>query len=159
MSGAILAIVGQNIGAKNFTRAKITVKRGLALVSGFMMFVCLFMIIFAKPIFSIFTDEMKVIAVSIDFIRYRGPFFVFMGVRMIISSGFNGAGNPKVGLFTVIFGSFVIGLPTAYLLSGFIGLNGVWIGISTGSFSGAVLAYVLYHLQFPRNNDLEDNRF
>ncbi|MBW1642284.1 MAG: MATE family efflux transporter [Deltaproteobacteria bacterium] len=155
MSGAILAIVGQNIGAKNFDRARITVGRGVILISGFMLVVCIFAIIFAKQIFYIFTDELKVIAVSIDFIRYRGPFFVFMGVRMIISAGFNGAGNPKVGLFTVLFGPFVVGLPLAVILSGMMGLNGIWLGISAGSVGSAALAYLLYTLQFPRQNSTD----
>lgn len=149
LSGAILAIVGQNFGAKNMERARITIKKGSLLISGFMLAVCIFFIIFARQISGIFTDETEVISVCIDYIRYRAPFFVFMGIRMVISAGFNGTGNPRVGLFTVLFGPFVMGLPLALALRNVMGLNGIWIGISAGNLAAAVLSCLLYHYTFP----------
>lgn len=158
MSGAILAIVGQNIGAKNLDRARTTIRRGIVLIAGFMLIVCFFAILFSNKIFYIFTDDLKVIAVCINFILYRAPFFVFMGIRMVVSAGFNGAGNPKVGLFTVLLGSFVIGLPLAIFLSRSIGLNGIWIGISVGSFAAAVLSCLLYIYTFPIKKEISSRK-
>ena len=73
-----------------------------------------------------------------------------MGVRMIIGAGFNGVGNPRVGLLTLLFGLFAVGLPAAVYLQMSQGLNGVWLDLSLANFSGTIAAYGVYWWRFPK---------
>ena len=68
---------------------------------------------------------------------------------MMIGAGFNGAGNPKVGLLTLLFGLFVMGLPSTLLLSNLMGLNAVWIGLSVANLTGAAAAPIIFRQWFP----------
>jgi Na+-driven multidrug efflux pump len=72
---------------------------------------------------------------------------------MIIGAGFAGAGNAKVGLFTLLFGLFVVGLPAAIFLSKIIGLNAMWIGLSSSNVAGAALAFLLLWWGFPTRRE------
>lgn len=150
MSGAILTIVGQNFGADNLDRAQKTIRNSMLMLALFMLSVAGVSLLFAEPIVSIFTQDAEVVALSIGFLYIRAPFWAFMGVRMIIGAGFNGVGNPKVGLLTLLFGLFVVGLPAAVYLQASIGLNAVWLGLSLANLSGTMAAYGTYLWRFPR---------
>jgi putative MATE family efflux protein len=149
MSGAILTIVGQNYGAGKLERARQTIKNAMVLITVFMFGLTALSLLFAEPINSIFTRDAQVIAFGVDFLFYRAPFWAFLGVRMMIGAGFNGAGNPKVGLLTLLFGLFVMGLPSSLLLSNLMGLNAVWIGLSVANVTGAAAAYIIFRQWFP----------
>jgi Na+-driven multidrug efflux pump len=149
MSGAILTIVGQNYGAGKLERARQTVKKSMTLIVTFMLGLTALSLLFAHPINSIFTRDAQVIALGIDFLFYRSPFWAFLGVRMMIGAGFNGAGNPKVGLLTLLFGLFVMGLPSTLLLSNLMGLNAAWVGLSVANLTGAAAAYLVFRQWFP----------
>jgi putative MATE family efflux protein len=153
MSGAIVTIVGQNYGARNIDRARQTTQKAVMLIAAFMFGVGIIALCFSKPILLIFTTDPTVIAMGMDFIIFRAPFFAIAGIRMIIGSGFAGAGNAKVGLFTLLFGLFVVGLPTAIFLSRIIGLNAMWIGLSSSNVAGAMLAYFLLWWGFPTHRE------
>jgi Na+-driven multidrug efflux pump len=153
MGGAIVTIVGQNYGAQNLDRASQTIQKAVILIAGFMLCVGALSIYLAKPILYIFTRDLEVIAMGKAFILYRAPFFALIGVRMTISSGFAGAGNPKVGLITLLFGLFVVGLPTAMILNDIVGLNAMWIGLSSSNLAGSSLAYFLLLWGFPTRRE------
>ena len=93
-------------------------------------------LLFARPINMIFTRDNRVIELGISFLFYRAPFWMLMGVRIMIGAGFNGAGKPRVGLLTLLFGLFTMGLPAALLLKSLMGLNAVWAGLSIANLTG-----------------------
>jgi Na+-driven multidrug efflux pump len=80
-----------------------------------------------------------------------------MGVRIMIGAGFNGAGKPKVGLLTLLFGLFVMGLPATLMLKAFMGLNAVWAGLSIANLTGAAAAYIVYRRSLARLDDTAPN--
>ncbi len=153
MSGAILTIVGQNYGARKLERAQKTIRNSMLLLALFMLSVAGVSLLFAKPIVSIFTQNAEVVSLSVDFLYIRAPFWAFMGVRMIIGAGFNGVGNPKVGLLTLLFGLFAVGLPAAMVLQASLGLNAVWLGLSLANLSGTIAAYGIYRWRFPKGRE------
>ena len=150
MSGAILTIVGQNYGANKMDRAQKTIRNSMLMLALFMLSVAGVSLLFAKPIVAIFTQEAEVVALGIGFLYIRAPFWALMGVRMIIGAGFNGVGNPKVGLLTLLFGLFAVGLPAAIYLQASLGLNAVWLGLSLANLSGTIAAYCIYCGGFPK---------
>jgi Na+-driven multidrug efflux pump len=146
--------VGQNYGAFQLERARQAIKSAAIIIAGFMLGVGLLSLIFSQQILFIFTDDPAVIAFGKDFLLFRAPFFALVGVRMTVSSGFAGAGNPKVGLFTLLFGLFIVGLPTAMVLNDIIGLNAMWIGLSSSNLAGSLLACFLFLRGFPARQEI-----
>jgi Na+-driven multidrug efflux pump len=153
MSGAVLTIAGQNYGAGNIERTRTTIKHAMFLISVFMISVASIALIFAGPFNMVFTRDIRVIALGTSFLYYRAPFWALMGVRIMIGAGFNGAGKPKVGLLTLLFGLFVMGLPAAFMLKSLIGLNAVWAGLSIANLTGAAAAYIVYRRSLARLDD------
>jgi putative MATE family efflux protein len=151
MSGAVLTIAGQNYGSGDVERTRDTIKHAIFLISVFMISVALIALLFARPINMIFTRDSRVIALGISFLYYRAPFWMLMGVRIMIGAGFNGAGKPKVGLLTLLFGLFVLGLPSALILESVMGLKAVWAGLSIANLTGAASAYIVYRRSFERH--------
>jgi putative MATE family efflux protein len=149
MAGGVLTVVGQNYGAMQLERARKAIISAVILIAGFMLGVGALSLFFSRELLYIFTDDPVVIAFGKDFLLFRAPFFALVGVRMTVSSGFAGAGNPKVGLFTLLFGLFIVGLPTAIILNNIIGLNAMWIGLSSSNLAGSSLAYFLFLWGFP----------
>ncbi len=149
MSGAILTIVGQNYGAGKLERARKTIRNSIVLVVGLMFAISILSMVFAKPIISIFSRNAEMIALGVDFLTWRAAFWALSGVRMIIGAGFNGVGNPRVGLLTLLFGLFAMGLPASILLDELLGLNSVWAGLSIANLMGAAAAYIVYRWWFP----------
>ena len=153
MSGAVLTIAGQNYGSGNIERTRDTIKHAIFLISVFMISVALIALLLARPINMIFTRDTEVIAFGISFLFYRAPFWMLMGVRIMIGAGFNGAGKPRIGLLTLLFGLFVMGLPAALLLKSLMGLNAVWAGLSIANLTGAAAAYIVYRRSFAHRQD------
>jgi putative MATE family efflux protein len=148
MSGAVLTIAGQNYGAGNIERTRDTIKYAMLLISIFMISLAVIALSFAGPINMVFTRDVRVIAIGIGFLFFRAPFWLLMGVRIMIGAGFNGAGKPSVGLLTLLFGLFVMGLPTSLMLRNVMGLNAVWAGLSIANLTGAAAAYIVYRRYF-----------
>jgi putative MATE family efflux protein len=153
MSGAVLTIAGQNYGAGNIERTRTTIKHAMFLISVFMISVASLALMFAGPINTIFTRDARVIALGTSFLFYRAPFWAFMGVRIMIGAGFNGAGKPRVGLLTLLFGLFIMGMPATFMFKSLMGLNAVWVGLSVANLTGAAAAYIVYRRSFARLAD------
>ena len=153
MSGAVLTIAGQNYGAGNIERTRTTIKHAIFLISVFMISVAAIALLFAGPINTIFTRDARIIALGTSFLFFRAPFWALMGVRIMIGAGFNGAGKPRVGLLTLLFGLFIMGLPATFMLKSLMGLNAVWAGLSIANLTGAAAAYIVYRRSFARLDD------
>lgn len=155
MAGAVLTIVGQNFGAQNLDRARRTVQQAVIIIACFMLGITALSLCLTQPLLLIFTRDPQVVAYGIDFILYRAPFFAFVGVRMTIAAGFNGIGNPKVGLVTLIMGLFGVGLPAALILGPMLGLKATWIGLSAANLTGAALAFFWFWRRFPSVSSID----
>jgi Na+-driven multidrug efflux pump len=55
-----------------------------------------------------------------------------------------GAGDTLIPMFITLFSLWVIRIPTSYLLSLRLGVNGIWWGIPVAWFLGMTLTYLYY---------------
>lgn len=140
-STAVSAFVGQNYGAKKWDRIYKGFFTSLAAVSILGVFTSLLLIIGAKPLFSIFIPDPKVIPYGIDYLRILGYSQLFMCIEICTAGAFNGMGRT---IPPSINGVILTGarIPAAIILSRpeLLGLNGVWWSISISSIlKGIVL--------------------
>ncbi|TLG77225.1 MATE family efflux transporter [Culicoidibacter larvae] len=138
IQGAIAAFVGQNYGAKHMGRINSGFNSALKLVTVFGIIISLLFILFPKPLFSIFIDEPDVIEMGVGYMQALGFSQLFMCIELLSVGAFNGMGKTYAPpIVSIIFSAARI--PLAILLSGFIGLEGIWISISVTSIVKGIL--------------------
>lgn len=139
---AILTMVGQNVGAKNFVRAKNIAWVGCLMAGIFMSVIALLFLSAPRYFISVFNNDPELIRYGISYIRYIAPTYVFLGLIMILSFAFQGFGKGVPGVAIAIFRLGIIAVPLAYLLAlnlGY-GLTGVWIAIAASNVLTAVFS-------------------
>ncbi len=139
---AILTMVGQNVGAKNYLRAKNIAWVGCAIAGSFILAIALIFLSAPRFLISMFNDNPELVKYGSSYIRYIAPTYLFIGVIMILSFAFQGFGKGFPGIIIALFRLGIVAVPLAYFLTlnlGY-GLTGVWIAIAasnvlTGVFS------------------------
>ncbi|QZX99410.1 MATE family efflux transporter [Halobaculum rubrum] len=146
-------MTGQNIGAEKpdraATAAGIAAKTMLAILGGLGIVV----ILTARPIAAVFTDDPAVIAVTADFLRWVAPTFGFIGVMRAYTGSFRGAGKTMTAAAISILMLGFIRLPVALGLArpDILGLplpafgsTGIWMAFAVSNTAGAIIAYLWY---------------
>ena len=110
---AITTFVGQNFGARRYDRAKKSVRVCLLMTLGATLVLSAFLILFAEPLFQLFTDDRPVIRQGLGMLRLLAPtYFTYICIE-ILSGALRGAGDTL--------------LPTLMTLAGVCLLRVVWI--------------------------------
>ncbi|MBE6051463.1 MAG: MATE family efflux transporter [Clostridium sp.] len=149
LSAALSTFVGQNYGAKKYSR----INRGsrIAILTAIVwgIFTSCALIFFSKPLFSIFVNEIEAIEKGSEYLRVLGYSQLFMCIEITITGIFKGIGRTKIPSYIgIIFTGARI--PMALLLSkeNILGLSGIWWSISISSvFKGTILLSVFLVLR------------
>lgn len=136
---AATTLVSQNMGAKNFTRAKDIAWKITSYAGSVMLLVSLFILLFKENIAMLFTKDPAVIASASGYLAAIGYTEIFLGFEIVMEGVFSGLGNT---LPPTIIGLplNLLRLPLAYYLSRSFGADGIWwtIGITT-TLKGVIL--------------------
>ncbi len=101
-NAAMTTFVGQNLGAKEFSRAKKGTRFGiicsvtLAELIGFLLYIA------AVPLISAFTQEPEAIAFGVDKMRILSPFYCFLAVSHSIAAVLRGAGKARIPMLVMM---------------------------------------------------------
>lgn len=134
--------VGQNLGAEQPVRARRAgwlssgLGMGVTAVTGAAFFLA------PELIMQIFTDDPAVVAAGSSYLRIVSVAQMFMALDLILESAMSGAGYT---LFPMLVGITltVARLPMAEVLSGVLGLAGIWWAISSTTMArGAAMAWI-----------------
>ena len=140
-STAISAFIGQNYGAKKWGRINKGYFTSLFAVVIIGVFTSLLLITCAKPLFSLFIPDKKVVPYGADYLRILGYSQLFMCIEISTAGAFNGIGRTMPPALNGILLT-AARIPAAIYLSkpNLLGLNGVWWSISLSSIlKGIVL--------------------
>ncbi|MBN2127423.1 MAG: MATE family efflux transporter [Candidatus Diapherotrites archaeon] len=144
MSG-IIAITGQNIGAKKINRIQKTIKVAsiISIISTILF--TLIMIFFPETLFKIFSSDLNVISIGTQYLSIVAFTYVFYGIAFNLMGVFLGAG--KTIISTAMIGlNWTIVLIFAFLLSPSMGLTGIWIALLAGSILFCLSLITIYFL-------------
>jgi Na+-driven multidrug efflux pump len=108
------------------------------------VFVCIILIIFKANLISIFNSNEDVIKIGSDYLMTLGPFFIFIATSFILTSAIRGAGDSVFALISSMISLWLARIPTAYVLSKLVGVNGIWMGIPIGWFVGLIVTGTYY---------------
>lgn len=147
ISMAISALVGQNIGAGNITRAS-----EIARLGAFISFIALTVIgvivfIFAQQLVSFFIpNDTDVIALGTAYIHTIALTFGFIGIQMSLNGVFRASGNMVTAMVLALISQWVLQFPLAYFLSKHTSLeiNGLWWAMPISSVIMAIVTILWY---------------
>lgn len=146
ISTAVITIVGQNVGAKNFKRAEKTTWTATLMAIIFMEVIGIILFLFPEFWISMFNKNSEIIAYGSSYIRIVSLLYMLIGVGIIISSAFQGAGKGYPSLILSVLRLFILSVPLAYFLSKIYGVVGIWLGIAVSIIVTAVVAAIWFKM-------------
>ena len=145
IASALVTMIGQNYGRKNFDRVGKIWRTGLLLTVGVVIFLAAVMITIAPHVYPFFSAVDKVVWYAVLQTRIMEFTFVFAGIGILARSAFQAVGKPVPAFIITVLRLAGIAIPMAYFYVRVLdlGIYGVWFGIITGNVIGAVLALIL----------------
>ncbi len=137
-------IVGYNYGAGEFDRVKKAIRYSLLSAAVIMAVGTVAALGFPAQIFAMFDAEEALLDAGVSALRIISLGFVISTVGVIYSGTFEALGRGKDSLIVSLLRQFVITIPLSYLLSAFIGINGVWIAFPISELCAAIAARLLF---------------
>jgi len=129
-ASAITAFIGQNFGAKKWSRIRSTYRIATLVMMAYGALVTITLFVFATPLVSIFLDYPPDIIIGRDYLRIIGLAQLLFCMEGVASGSFRGRGlTYKPSIVSII--SNILRVFVAYFLAASaLGINGVWIGIA-----------------------------
>ncbi|MCU7375955.1 MATE family efflux transporter [Paucibacter sp. O1-1] len=133
LSGAVGAIVGQNFGANEFDRVRLSLTKAIQFCVVYVLAMSLILFLLRDVIVSSFDMKGDAAELILFFCQYIAVFFIFSGILFIANASFNNLGKAKYStLFNV--GKATIGtIPFVYFGAQWGGVYGVLIGQVIGA--------------------------
>ena len=147
LSGAVGPIIGQNFGAKNFSRVKRALRDGLIFAMLYAVGVSLVLYLLRQPLIAAFHISGRAAQLVDFFATYIAISWVFIGGLFVATAAFNNLGKPMYSTLTN-WGRATLGtIPFAIAGSAYAGAEGILVGTAIGSaffgFGSMILAYWL----------------
>lgn len=101
-NAAMTTFVGQNLGAKEYERAKKGSRFGLLCSLTIAELIGVIMIIFGPMLISAFTSEPEAIAYGLDKLRISSPFYFLLAASHGLAAVLRGAGKAKVPMVVML---------------------------------------------------------
>src|SRR5256712_2124128 len=141
LSIASSALVGQNLGARDPSRAELTAREATKLSILIMGLIGVFNFIFAPWIAYAFVGPGPAHDLSVTFIRVHATSIPAIGLFFTLSGSLRGAGDTKWPLYASLAGTYLIPLPLPAALGFGLGLGvfGVWIALPVEYYLRSVI--------------------
>lgn len=140
-------IAGYNFGARQFDRVMkvlwLTMIGGtLITTSGFIMGE-----FFPEFISRAFTQDDKLIELSVNGMRISFVSFIFIGSQIVITNFFQSIGKAKISIFLSLSRQLLFLLPCVILLPPYLGVDGVWYSMPISDAVAIIVAAVMITIQ------------
>ena len=142
VASAVGAIVGQNFGARKYSRITGTFWMAWLISTLFMLGCTLICLVIPQPIIGIFSRNSEVIGYGVTYLRIFAIGFAMVGTIMVVSATFQGLGKTYPSLVgavvdNALFAALVFTLPVYFNW----GIQSVWwIKLATAAAETAVVA-------------------
>lgn len=147
LSGAVGPIIGQNFGALNFDRIRMTVKQSMGFAFGYTLLIWPVLWLFSDPISDLFNLEAQGRHLFWLFAVVLTPLFFFNGVLFISNAACNNLERPRWSTYLNWTRNTVGLIPFLWFGEKYYGLEGVLIGPGIGGIIFGLLGYlVIRHL-------------
>lgn len=141
----ILPIIGYNYGAKNKTRVLQTIKSSIIISLIFTISGTISFLLLPTQIISMFDSSVEMLEIGINGLRILCLCFIPATFGIVFITIFQSLGQGFYSLIICLSRQIIITIPLAYILSKFIGLNGVWITFVISETIGAGISIYLFN--------------
>lgn len=139
-----LPIAGYNYGAENYNRVKETISISIKYAALLATFIFVLILIFAKPIVSVFTNDVDVIAETPDALRWVFAATPIIALQLIGAAYFQAAGKAIPALLLTLTKQGFFLIPLVLILPNYFGIFGVWVAFPIADILSTVItAYFL----------------
>lgn len=157
ISSAIISIVGQNLGNKNYKRADESFKKSILLTSIIGLIGCVILLLGRVNIINFFMqskDDMEVISQGITYLIYISFSMPLMGIFSSFQGLFQGSGQTKYAMSMEIARLWFVRLPMILFFKYFtqIGSSGIWFSMSFSNLIVCIYGYIIYKKKVWMNN-------
>ncbi len=147
LSGAVGPIIGQNFGAKNFSRVKRALRDGLAFAIIYSVATSLILYLLRGQLIAAFHISGRAAELVNFFATYIAVSWAFLGGLFVAAAAFNNLGKPTYSTWTN-WGRATLGtIPFAIIGGAYGGAEGILVGTALGSIvfglGSMILAYRL----------------
>ena len=144
IANSVSPLVGQNLGANQMERAERSTKIANLLGAALMAVIGAVFLIFPRTFVGIFTPDTTVIEIGAIYLQFLSPTFGFIAFSLILGRALNGAGDTRSPMVITLVSQVGVGLGLVILLSHFIGLNGIWLGIALSNVVQGIVMWLWY---------------
>lgn len=146
MCNSVSTLVGQNVGAKNITRARQAVYLVAKYNFIFMMSVAILFISFAEPIVNFFISEQEVVINATQCLRIFSYGFGLYAIGLVVIQAFNGAGDTYTPTWINGICFWMLQIPIAYwmAISLNIGPKGVFYSVLIAESLMAIIGLIIF---------------
>lgn len=144
-----VTMVGQNLGANNLPRAKMSGWISASLGAAIMAIFGILVYVFAKPIIGFFNSEADVIFYGTQALKIKAPVFLFSALVTTLSAAFQAFGKSHYSFFMTVF-RVVLMLALAYWFNTIWGVLGVWWAIALSGVVSGLINVSWYKIYQPK---------
>lgn len=147
INGAAGSVVGQNLGAGQYTRVKKTVYTSICLGMVIFLFEAAVVLIWPEQVYEFFTADSEVIALGVTYLHILLITFALTMIQGPYTSVITGSGNAKLNFFCGIIDGIVLRLGISYLLAYNMGFRviGYWYGNALAHVGPVVIGVVYFY--------------
>ena len=126
--------VGQALGRDDHQGAATSGWTALLIGAGFMTVSGLSLLVCARPIVEVFTNDPQVITISTRLFLLAAAFQLFDGIQVVATGVLRGVGDTRNPMICNLVAHWGVGLPVGYALAFGVGwgITGLWVGLSLG---------------------------
>lgn len=146
IGGALSAFVGQNIGAKQFDRAKNSVKIAISFSFGILVLGSILIYFIKEPIILFFIkDSKEVFDLSVNYMNILCFVFPLMAIFQGFLGVFSGSGHTKYTLYLTLSRLWLLRLPMIYAFGHFttLGSDGIWYSMLISNLIVCIIGYFI----------------
>ncbi len=138
-----MAMMGQNLGAKDFQRLKEIILTAVKFGAGAALLFSVLVFLGAPMIVGVFTDDTVVTEYALAYFRIVPLGYPFFAMAFIETSLFQGFGRSWPG-FWITFGRVALIIAGAYWVVNSLemSINGVWLSLMVGSVVASLLGFI-----------------
>ena len=148
-----LPIMGYNYGARDRRRLLSTLRCAVLVAVGIMAVGNLLFALLPEQLLRLFDASAAMLSLGVPALRIISCSYIFAAVGLIFSTLFQAAGKGGYSLTVFLLRQLFVIVPLAFLLSRWMGLNGIWLSFPIAEVVGA-LAAGLFFLSFRRKDSI-----
>ena len=144
LSSGMVPIIAYNYGARKRKRVTETIWKGTFIASVIMVLGTLAFNCFPRELLSLFSATEEMYRIGIPALKMISLCFVPAAVSIGLGSSFQATGYGVGTMIVSICRQLMVLIPVAYILSIFLGINGVWLSFIIAEIIGLVVSIAIY---------------